>query len=44
MIVERQMTWEKLAKNAGTSGKRSNGQRAAECAAIIGEINKLCRK
>jgi hypothetical protein len=41
MIIERQMMWERLAKNAGTSGKRSHGQRAAECAAIVGEINKL---
>lgn len=44
MIAERQKMWEQFAKNSGVSGKRAHGKRAAECSAILGEINKLCRR
>ena len=41
MIVKRQQIHEEAAKNSGISGKRSNGQRAQECATILGEMYKI---
>lgn len=41
MIVARQQRHEEMAKRSGTSGKRANGNRAAECSTILGEMHKI---
>lgn len=44
MLVTRQKMHEEAAKRSGASGKRSNGQRAQECATILGEIGKIIKE